>query len=174
MKSKSISRYAVAWILVCLTASTGVSEQADVPAIPIEMTDLSTSPFTREDFDLDQIPDRLRQLVGKRVVIHGYMYPTFEEDGLTEFVISPETTGKSIHFAAGIEYFRIEHFITIRMKLGQTVKADLRKPFKVTGRIKLVPDAENGVLYSLFEITDATAIPVPPRKGFHALVGWAC
>lgn len=174
MKSKSVLRYAVAWILVCLTASTGVSEQAEVPAIPIEMTDLSISPFTREDFDLAQIPDRLRQLVGKRVVIHGYMYPTFDEDGLTAFVISPETTGKCIHFSADIKYFNMEHFITVRMKPGQTVKADLMKPFKVTGRLELVPDAENGVLYSLFEITDATAIPVAPRKGFHALVGWGC
>ena len=150
-----------------------VAAPSEAEPIPIDITDLSISPLERKSFDLERIPDRLKKLAGKQVVLHGYMYPPFRESGITEFCLNPETKGKSFHFAAGLDRVPVEYYVQVRLKSGSLAYAQ-NQVFRIVGKLELIPELEDGDLWMLLQITEATAQPVAPRKGFTRSIGWGC
>ena len=101
-------------------------EIPDAKAIAIEIDDLSIAPAKKETLDTNHLPKRLKELIGKRVSIRGYLYPSvFDDEGnTTSFAVSTETKGKDYSWSTYA--FPMECIIMVRMK----PKAALANPSK--------------------------------------------
>jgi hypothetical protein len=81
------------------------------------------------------VPQSIRALEGKRIRIRGYMYPPFEETGITEFMLCGETKSKGCSWLAGLEYVPIHYLIDVFLQNGLSVEYG-QKPFIVRGHTK--------------------------------------
>jgi len=117
------------------------------------LTVLNMDPVTEDA--VSWMPEWMTSLEGKRVRIRGFMYPTFEEKGIEAFVLIWDN--QIMNFGASE---KIYNFIQVTMKTGTTTDhVRLTHSLDVVGRFKIDLQSENGQIYQLFAIEDASVIP---------------
>jgi hypothetical protein len=100
------------------------------------------SPFTR-----DLLPERVTALAGTPIRIRGYILPSFQQTGLTQFVLVRDN--QECCFGPGAALYDC---IVVRMRPGKTADFSIR-PVAVAGEFKLeelrAPDGSHLAIYAL-------------------------
>lgn len=99
-------------------------------------------------------PDWLNRLDGQRIRIRGFMIPPFQATGLKRFALARDNG-----ICCFVRTPKIYDVIDVRMAEGQTTDYIANKPFDVEGIFRIQPDADDGELYKLYKIDEATVIP---------------
>lgn len=124
--------------------------------------------LTFEDLDLQKVlnmdpvtedavswmPEWMKSLDGHMVRIRGYMYPTFDSEGIENFVLLWDN--QVMNFGPAV---KIYNHILVNMKSGITTNhVPLTKTLDVVGRFEIELLAEKRQIYQLFVIDDASVI----------------
>lgn len=100
------------------------------------------SPFTR-----DLLPNRVTTLTGTTIRIRGYILPSFQQSGLTQFVLVRDN--QECCFGPGAA---LHDCVVVRMRPGKTANFSIR-PVAVAGTFKidelLGPDGSHLAIYAL-------------------------
>ena len=100
------------------------------------------APFTR-----DLLPKRVTTLTGERIRIRGYILPSFQQTGLTQFVLVRDNM--ECCFGPGAALYDC---VVVRMLPGRSTRFSVR-PVAVTGTFHLEeligPDGRHLAIYSL-------------------------
>ena len=100
------------------------------------------SPFIR-----DLLPKRVTALAGTTILIRGYILPSFQQTGLTQFVLVRDN--QECCFGPGAA---LHDCVVVRMRPGKTADFSIR-PVAVAGRFKidelLGPDGSHLAIYAL-------------------------
>jgi len=100
------------------------------------------APFTRE-----LLPGRVRALAGTPIRIRGYILPSFQQTGLTQFVLVRDN--QECCFGPGAA---LHDCIVVRMRPGKTAAFSIR-PVAVAGTFKIdelrAPDGSHLAIYAL-------------------------
>ena len=101
--------------------------------------------------DVDKrLPDRVKELINKPVIITGWMYPPHKEGDLQNFLLIGDRM--ATNFGAPIH---ADARIGVKMKSGSTTDYICGRPFRVTGVLKLHPNVSDCELFFLYVIEDA-------------------
>jgi len=98
-------------------------------------------------------PDWLRELDGRRIVIRGFMYPTFVESGITSFVLARDND--ICCFGRNPKLYDV---FAVVLRDGQTTDYIEGHPFDVAGVFHIDPIPDGDELYQLYRIDDAVVI----------------
>lgn len=109
---------------------------------------LNMDPVTDQCVEL--MPDWLKQLNGQKVRIRGFMYPTFEASGITEFVLARDN--QICCFGRNPKVYDL---IGIKMAPGKTTHYIPNRPFDVTGTFVIEKASAEGEIFGLYWIRDA-------------------
>lgn len=139
----------------------------------VEIDGLVVNLDRKSAITIGNVPVEIRKLQNRRIRIHGYMYPTPTESGISEFLLNGETKNESIRFTVPIERTPIHYYIPVRLKAGDSTDFSL-KPVIVEGRFRVEVVRSEGVVYYIYAIDEATVTPTSPRKGFSRSVGFGC
>lgn len=101
----------------------------------------------------DYMPDWLKELDGKRVVVRGFMYPTFRESGIERFILARDN-----QICCFGRDPKIYDLVRVKLRTGQTTDYILNRPFDVAGVFHILPEAFDGQLERLYVIDDAVVI----------------
>jgi len=112
---------------------------------------LNMDPVTPDAVDL--FPEWLKNLDGKKVRIRGFMGPTFESTGLSQFVIARDLG--ICCFGPGA---RIYNLVMVEMRPGKTTDYISQRPIDVVGTFHIRMDVEQGTPLGLYSISDAHVI----------------
>jgi len=100
------------------------------------------APFTR-----DLLPNRVTSLAGTAIRIRGYILPSFQQTGLTQFVLVRDN--QECCFGPGAA---LHDCIVVRMRPGKTAEFSIR-PVAVAGTFKIdelrAPDGSHLAIYAL-------------------------
>jgi hypothetical protein len=100
------------------------------------------APFTR-----DLLPERVTALAGTAIRIRGYILPSFQQTGLTQFVLVRDN--QECCFGPGAA---LHDCVVVRMRPGKTADFSIR-PVAVAGRFKIdelrAPDGSHLAIYAL-------------------------
>lgn len=102
---------------------------------------------------VSHFPRWLSELDGERVRVRGFMYPTFQESGLTGFVLARDN-----QICCFGRNPKIYDLIEVSMRDGVTTNYIQGRPFDVVGVFHIRPDADEGELYQLYQIDDAIVV----------------
>lgn len=120
----------------------------------------------------DKLPDRLRQLEGKRVEMRGYMYAgSFFSRRFDRFAMTVETKEKPIALGFGSP-LPLELCAVVKLKPGQEA-AFTPKPQLVRGVLRVRPIADGDARLVLV-IEDADVKTVSPRPDYHNSIEGGC
>ncbi|MCE9631755.1 MAG: DUF3299 domain-containing protein [Planctomycetia bacterium] len=161
------------WVLTLLVAGCGGGTPADRAAAPRLVEKPSASPppsaerlpadsrqpreITFDDIKLempkgdpftrDLLPKRVTALEQERVRIRGYILPSFQQSGLTQFVLVRDN--QECCFGPGAA---LHDCVVVRMQPGRTADFSIR-PVAVAGRFKVEelrgPDGKHLAIYAL-------------------------
>ncbi len=170
---------AVSLFLLCATSVRSVDHtpaRARKPATTVKINDVDDLNIRLKDktkFKRSLIPKSIARLHGKRVRIHGDMSTTFRLHGIKAFLFSGDTKGKRYRMPYLLPPSHI--FIAVHLRSGTTTSFS-RKPMVVEGRLFIRPwiDEEDGKLYLLYEIREATIRPTKRRLGFRPTLFIGC
>lgn len=109
---------------------------------------LNMEPVTDQCVEL--MPDWLKQLNGQKVRIRGFMYPTFEATGITEFVLARDN--QICCFGRNPKVYDL---IGVKMAAGKTTHYIPNRPFDVTGTFVIEKASAEGEIFGLYWIRDA-------------------
>lgn len=113
---------------------------------------LNMDPVTENAVDL--MPEWLKQLNGQRVRIRGFMFPTFEAEGLEQFVLARDN--QICCFGRDPKVYDL---VQVDMKAGKTTNyIPATRPFDVVGRFQIKMVYEDGKPFGLYYIDDAEVI----------------
>jgi hypothetical protein len=112
---------------------------------------LNMEPVTPDALKL--MPRWLTDLDGQRIRIRGFMYPTYEETGLTWFFLARDN--QICCFGRDPKIYDV---FRVRLRAGETTDYLPNRPFDVVGLFHIRPEAEEGKLYQLYEMDDARII----------------
>lgn len=101
----------------------------------------------------DHLPKWMTDLVGKRIRIRGFMFPSFQETGLRVFVLVRDNQECCFGPKA-----KIYDHVLVRMRKGQTTDYIQGRPFDVAGIFRIEPSADDGQLYEFYRLDDAIVI----------------
>ena len=128
-----------------VNASRPVSANGPVREITFDDIKLDMekgAPFTR-----DLLPKRVTALEQERVRIRGYILPSFQQTGLTQFVLVRDN--QECCFGPGAA---LHDCVVVRMQPGRTAEFSIR-PVAVAGRFKVEelrgPDGKHLAIYAL-------------------------
>jgi len=100
-----------------------------------------------DPFTADMLPKRVTALEGERIRIRGYILPSFQQEGLTQFVLVRDNM--ECCFGPGAALYDC---IVVRMVPGRTANFSIR-PVAVTGVFRLEelrgPDGNHLAIYGL-------------------------
>ncbi len=120
--------------------STGAPREISFDDIKLEME--KGAPFTR-----DLLPERVTALAGTAIRIRGYILPSFQQTGLTQFVLVRDN--QECCFGPGAA---LHDCVVVRMRPGQTADFSIR-PVAVAGTFKIdelrAPDGSHLAIYAL-------------------------
>jgi hypothetical protein len=88
------------------------------PIIDVELDELAFKIDRNAKFIFDNAPESIRKLHGRRIRLHGYMFPTFEETGLTDFILNGETKQRASNFTNGLNRVPIHFYIPVTLRPG--------------------------------------------------------
>lgn len=140
-----------------LVKSREFKEEGPEGAIRISFDDfdllkvLNMDPVTANAAEL--MPKWLKDLDGKRVRVRGFMYPPFEETNLPFFVLARDN-----QICCFGRNPKIYDLVEVFMRKGVTTDYIQNRPFDVVGIFRINPAAEEGLLYQLYQLEDATVI----------------
>jgi len=163
-----------AWLLLaCLCPAIGCGERpplagpgaaAITPALPpspgqpgpapprgkpreITFDDIKLDLEKAAPFSSDLLPERVTALAGEPIRIRGYILPSFQQTGLTQFVLVRDN--QECCFGPGAA---LHDCIVVRMKAGKTAGFSIR-PVAVAGRFRIeelrAPDGTHLAIYAL-------------------------
>ena len=117
-----------------------------------------------DSFTLDQLPDEIHKLDGRRVRIHGRMYPTLRDKGVTKFLFIAETKEPPQRFIYGQD--------SCRWKVGAHHKSKqgcdyTQKAIIVEGVLRIEPWMIDGQVDILFQLQEATLQITRQRPGYQ-------
>lgn len=101
----------------------------------------------------DHMPDWLKGLDGRVVRVRGFMYPSFEETGIEQFLLARDN--QICCFGRDPKIYDLVH---VRMKSGVTTRYIANRPFDVVGVFRIKPAALDGRLAALYKIEEGTVI----------------
>jgi hypothetical protein len=99
------------------------------------------------------MPAWLKGLEGKRIRIRGFMYPPFQQTGIHAFGLARDN-----QICCFGRNPKIYDLFDVLMRDGVTTDFLPNRPFDVVGLFHIRPEVEQGKLYRLYEIDDATVI----------------
>lgn len=99
------------------------------------------------------MPKWLKELDGKRIRIRGFMYPPFQETGLTGFALARDN--QICCFGRDPKIYDV---FAVRLKENVTTDYIQNRPFDVVGVFHIDPIEEDGSLFQLYRIDDAIVI----------------
>jgi hypothetical protein len=172
LKKPSLAEAAAGWLLVAglVTAISGCGEQQPVvppetatsppqqrstgpaPASAAGTRDISFDDITFEmekgaAFNRGLLPERVTALAGSRIRIRGYILPSFQQSGLTQFVLVRDNM--ECCFGPGAALYDC---IVVSMRPGRSTNFSVR-PVAVTGVFRLKeligPDGKHLAIYAL-------------------------
>ena len=121
-------------------ATAGTFRDVTFDDIKLEME--KGAPFSR-----DLLPERVTALTGTGIRIRGYILPSFQQTGLTQFVLVRDN--QECCFGPGAA---LHDCIVVRMRPGRTADFSIR-PVAVSGRFKIeelrAPDGSHSAIYAL-------------------------
>lgn len=107
-----------------------------------------------EQMALDEVSEDLKALNGKRIVLRGYMYPTFEATGLTEFFLVSD-----LYAASFVRKASIDALVGVRLHGKSVTDFVEAREISVEGILRIDPKLEKGRqrshLYQLYRLEDA-------------------
>jgi hypothetical protein len=113
---------------------------------------LNLDPVT--DNAVELMPEWLKSLNGQRIRIRGFMYPTFESEGLERFVLARDN--QICCFGRDPKLYDL---VQVDMRSGKTTNyIPATRAFDVVGRFKIDLVSEDGKPYGLYCIEDAEVI----------------
>jgi hypothetical protein len=119
---------------------TAVLREISFDDIKLEME--KGAPFTR-----DLLPERVTALADTAIRIRGYILPSFQQTGLTQFVLVRDN--QECCFGPGAA---LHDCVVVRMRPGKTADFSIR-PVAVAGRFKIdelrAPDGSHLAIYAL-------------------------
>jgi hypothetical protein len=118
----------------------GAPREISFDDIKLEME--KGAPFTR-----DLLPTRVTSLTGTAIRIRGYILPSFQQTGLTQFVLVRDN--QECCFGPGAA---LHDCVVVRMRPGKTADFSIR-PVAVAGTFKIdelrAPDGSHLAIYAL-------------------------
>jgi hypothetical protein len=113
---------------------------------------LNLDPVTENAVDL--MPAWLKGLNGQRIRIRGFMYPTFEAEGIETFVLARDN--QICCFGRDPKVYDL---VQVDMRNGKTTDyIPATRAFDVIGKFKIEMISEDGKPYGLYHIEDAEII----------------
>ncbi len=113
---------------------------------------LNLEPVT--EIGVGSMPAWLKGLDGQRIRIRGFMYPTFEAEGIERFVLARDN--QICCFGRDPKVYDL---VQVDMRSGKTTNyIPATRAFDVIGRFKIEVVAEDGKPYGLYYIEDAEII----------------
>jgi hypothetical protein len=100
-----------------------------------------------------KMPAWLKGLEGKRVRIRGFMYPPFSQTGIHAFGLARDN--QICCFGRDPKIYDV---FDVQMRDGVTTDYLPNRPFDVVGVFHIRPEVEDGKLFHLYEMNDATVI----------------
>jgi hypothetical protein len=100
-----------------------------------------------------KMPAWLKNLEGQRIRIRGFMYPTFQQTGVHAFGLARDN--QICCFGRNPKIYDV---FDVLLRDGVTTNYIPNRPFDVVGVFHIRPEAEDGKLYRLYEMDDATVI----------------
>jgi hypothetical protein len=120
--------------------SSGAPREITFDDIKLDME--KAAPFTR-----DLLPERVTGLAGTAIRIRGYILPSFQQTGLTQFVLVRDN--QECCFGPGAA---LHDCVVVRMRPGKTADFSIR-PVAVAGTFKIdelrAPDGSHLAIYAL-------------------------
>ena len=116
---------------------------------PLEITfdDIKLDLQKDEPFTADRLTPRVRELERQRVRLRGYILPSFQQRGLTQFVLVRDN--QECCFGPGAA---LHDCVVVRMQPGRTAEFSIR-PVAVTGEFRLEelrgPDGRHLAIYGM-------------------------
>lgn len=164
MKSAPI---VLAFVAICATgfaippqSSPSRTKTIPIPEpVRITVDQLAVDIDRGKAFDESQLPEAVKQLIGKRVLIVGRMNMIRPADPVANFVFNGYTNKKPNYLDPGIQFF-----IPVTMTAGTATPITL-DPIEIEGRLVIRPRYHNGILSSLYEVEDASVEPTERPEG---------
>jgi hypothetical protein len=100
-----------------------------------------------------KMPGWLKGLEGKRIRIRGFMYPPFSQTGIHAFGLARDN--QICCFGRDPKIYDV---FDVKMRDGVTTDYLPNRPFDVVGVFHIRPDVEDGKLFHLYDMDDATVI----------------
>jgi hypothetical protein len=100
-----------------------------------------------------KMPTWLKGLEGKRIRIRGFMYPTFSQTGIHAFGLARDN--QICCFGRNPKIYDV---FDVQLRDGVTTDYLPNRPFDVVGVFHIRPEAEEGKLFHLYDMDDATVI----------------
>jgi hypothetical protein len=134
-------------------SAAGASQSTTAPAAgtaairEITFDDIKLELQKGEPFTRDRLTPRVTDLERQRVRIRGYILPSFQQSGLTQFVLVRDN--QECCFGPGAA---LHDCVVVRMQPGQTAEFSIR-PVAVEGRFRVEelrgPDGRHLAIYAL-------------------------
>ena len=113
---------------------------------------LNMEPVIVEAVEL--MPAWLRGLDGKRIRVRGFMYPTYDTEGIEQFVLARDN-----QICCFGREPKVYDLVQIYMKAGKTTNyIPASRAFDVIGTFRIQLQAEEGKIYGLYKIDQAEVI----------------
>jgi len=112
---------------------------------------LNMDPVTPDAATL--MPAWLKNLDGQRIRIRGFMYPTFTQTGVRAFGLARDN--QICCFGRNPKIYDV---FDVVLRKGMTTNYIPNRPFDVVGVFHIRPEADEGKIYRLYEMDDATVI----------------
>lgn len=100
-----------------------------------------------------KMPSWLKGLEGKRIRIRGFMYPTFSQTGIHAFGLARDN--QICCFGRNPKIYDV---FDVQLRKGVTTDYLPNRPFDVVGVFHIRPEADEGKLFRLYEMDDATVL----------------
>lgn len=103
---------------------------------------------------VDHFPSWLTELDGRRVRLRGFMFPTYQEEGIKGFVLARDND-----ICCFVRKPKVYDVVTVKLREGMTTRYIANRPFDVVGVFRISPFSFSGdELDYLYAIEDATII----------------
>jgi hypothetical protein len=99
------------------------------------------------------MPGWLKSLDGRRIRIRGFMYPTFQQTGVHAFGLARDN--QICCFGRNPKIYDV---FDVVLHEGATTNYIPNRPFDVVGVFHIRPEAEDGKLFRLYEMDDASVV----------------
>jgi hypothetical protein len=99
------------------------------------------------------MPAWLKALDGRRIRIRGFMYPTFQQTGVHAFGLARDN--QICCFGRNPKIYDV---FDVVLHEGATTNYIPNRPFDVVGVFHIRPEGEDGKLYRLYEMDDASVV----------------